>query len=84
MVALAVMAFGALASRLLREYLNFGKIVEPEDDEPEEIYPEVLEMAQERGVSYEEMLAGLRQSAQEWVRSLPWYTRLWIWLKSER
>ena len=86
MAALVVMAAGALASRFIREFLWVRRETEvPEEiEEDEEIYPEVLEMAQERGVPYEEMLEGLRQAAQEWVRSLPWYTRLWLWLKQER
>lgn len=82
--AVLVMAGGYVFSHIVREFINFGKIVDPPVETDEEIYPEVLEMAQERGIPYEEMLAGLRQAAQEWIRSLPWYTRLWLWLKQER
>ncbi len=42
----------------------------------EERYPEVQQMADEYGVTYDEMLAGLRQAAHDWQDSLPWYTKL--------
>jgi hypothetical protein len=52
----------------------------------EEHYPEIQEMADEYGVSYDEMLAGLRQAAQNWENSLPWYIKLRLnimhWIKS--